>query len=197
MATARLRRGLLALAAVATLGALWWVESGAGDPAAVGAAPPRRATATSAVPAPGAPGAPVALPVRTAGTGAAAPAPAGGGIDLGRLQRNARGAAANAFEVRSWEPPPRRPSARELREQQAAAPPPPPPQAPPLPFTYLGRMVDGATTTVFLSEGGRDLVVTTGATVSGRWRLDAAGERALSFTYLPLGQRQSLPLGSP
>jgi len=192
MATARLRRGLLALAAVATLGALWWVESGAGDPAAVDAAPPRRATAPPAAPAAATP-----LPARTANTGAAAPAPAGGGIDLERLRRSARGAAANAFEVRTWEPPPQRLSARELREQQAAAPPPPPPQAPPLPFTYLGRMVDGATTTVFLSEGGRDLVVTTGATVSGRWRLDAAGERALSFTYLPLGQRQSLPLGSP
>ena len=76
-------------------------------------------------------------------------------------------------------------------------PPPPPPQAPPLPFTYLGRLVDGGSTTVFLSEGGRDLAVTTGSTVGGRWRLDAAGDRALSFTYLPLGQRQSLPLGSP
>ena len=197
MATARLRRGLLALAAVATLGALWWVESGAGDPAAVDVAPPRRATATPAVPAPGASVAAATLPARTSGAGVATPAPSGGGIDLSRLQRNARGAAANAFEVRSWEPPPQRLSARELREQQAAAPPPPPPQAPPLPFTYLGRLVDGATTTVFLSEGGRDLAVTTGATVSGRWRLDAAGERALSFTYLPLGQRQSLSLGSP
>src|SRR5262245_21729361 len=49
--------------------------------------------------------------------------------------------SADPFEARSWEPP--------TREGPVAVPPSLPP---PLPFTYLGKLVDRGVVTVFLSD---------------------------------------------
>ena len=48
-------------------------------------------------------------------------------------QKIARDPVGDAFEPRSWEPPP----------PPQKAPPPPPPQAPPLPYTYVGKIMEG------------------------------------------------------
>jgi hypothetical protein len=70
--------------------------------------------------------------------------------------------------------------------------PPPPPQAPPLPFTYLGKMIDGETTTVFLASQDRNFVVRRGDTLDGSYRVEAIEEGGMALTYLPLGARQTL-----
>jgi hypothetical protein len=87
------------------------------------------------------------------------------------------------------------------RAKQAAPPPPPPPAppvAPPLPFVAIGS-ISGADVTdgqpvVFLQQQDRLLVVRAGETVAGAWRLESITPQRIEFIYLPLAQRQSLPL---
>jgi hypothetical protein len=105
-------------------------------------------------------------------------------VKLDRLKRHAGAAAAgDPFQARSWEPP-----VVAVRRNL----PPPPPQAPPLPFTYLGKMIDGDTTTVFLARQDRNFVVRPGDTLDGAYRVEAIEEGEMALTYLPLGARQTL-----
>jgi hypothetical protein len=110
-------------------------------------------------------------------------------VRLDRLKRHAgAGTAGDPFQARSWEAP----VAAARRSL-----PPPPPQAPPLPFTYLGKMIDGPTTTLFLSRQDRNFVVRPGDTLDGAYRVDAIEEGGVTLTYLPLGARQTLAFAAP
>jgi hypothetical protein len=109
-------------------------------------------------------------------------------VRLGLLERRAVASpSGDPFEARSWEP-----------KLVAVRPnlPPPPPQAPPLPFTYLGKMVDGEKMTVFLARQDRNYVVRPGDTLDGSYRVEAIEESGLALTYLPLGTRQTLAFGA-
>jgi hypothetical protein len=109
-------------------------------------------------------------------------------VRLDLLERRAAASpAGDPFEARSWEP------------RLVAAPrnlPPPPPQAPPVPFTYLGKMIDGEKMTVFLARQDRNYVVRPGDTLDGAYRVEAIEEEGLALTYLPLGTRQTLAFGA-
>jgi hypothetical protein len=96
--------------------------------------------------------------------------------------------AGDPFQARSWAPPPE-PEANRRRL------PPPPPQAPPLPFAYLGKLVEDATTTVFLARQDRNYVVRAGDTIDGTYRVERIGDDGLVVTYLPLKIQQTLPFG--
>jgi hypothetical protein len=74
-------------------------------------------------------------------------------------------------------------------------PQPPPPQAPPLPFTYMGKLIDDGRIVVFLTQGEDNYVVRPGDTIDRTYRVDAVTEESLSLTYLPLGQKQQLVFG--
>ncbi|HSQ04144.1 MAG TPA: hypothetical protein VLN59_08915 [Burkholderiales bacterium] len=128
-------------------------------------------------------------------TGAGSPAPATPGaagekgaetraiIDLGRLKRPAFGAeSSDLFGSRNWMPPP--------APARAAAP-----MAPPLPFTYFGRMLEDGRTVVFLAQGERTFTVGAGDTIDHRYRVDQIGRESVILTYLPLQQKQTLPIG--
>ncbi|HXX12815.1 MAG TPA: hypothetical protein VEK05_14965 [Burkholderiales bacterium] len=119
-------------------------------------------------------------------------------LDLGKLRRRpSTDPDSEAFGPRSFRPaPPKAPKGTAASAVAAAAPPPPPPQAPPLPFAYVGRLVEDHDTTVFLAQGERNLVVKPGETIDNTYKLEEVGERALVITYLPLSQRQTLPTGS-
>lgn len=123
----------------------------------------------------------------------AAPAPQGPqGIELERLQRqSAPVGETDPFAARSWRD-------IEMEEQRRNAPPAPPPkpQAPPLPFIYLGRMVEGDQTVIFLSARDRNYVARVGETLDGVWRVDSIGEQEMSFDYVPLRQKQRLSYAS-
>ncbi len=109
-------------------------------------------------------------------------------VRLDQLERRATGApAGDPFQARSWEPAPTV-AKRNL--------PPPPPEAPPLPFTYLGKMVDGEQTTVFLAVADRNYVARSGDTLDGRYRVEKIEEDGLALTYLPLGAKQILQFGA-
>jgi hypothetical protein len=77
-------------------------------------------------------------------------------------------------------------------------PPPPPakPVAPPVPFKYLGQMVDRGQLTVFVARGDELLSLKQGDVVASQYRVDAATEASVTFVYLPLNERQTLVFGS-
>jgi hypothetical protein len=183
----RVRRAGLIGALLLTLAAARWVGGEADVPSsgAVPAAQAQAQTQTQAQPAarPRAEGRP------------AAPAPA---LDLGRLKGRGGKVSADAFEAKSWDPPAPRLTARERAQRELEAyVPPPAPQAPPLPFRYVGMLGDDDATTVFLSVGDRDLAARVGDTIDGSYRLESADGRNLVFTYLPLGQQQTLYIATP
>jgi hypothetical protein len=67
-----------------------------------------------------------------------------------------------------------------------APPPPPPPEAPPVPFTYIGKIAQTDSVQIFLMQNDTVFTVNVGESPNAQWRLDAENELTLSFTYLPL-----------
>ncbi|MBI2319911.1 MAG: hypothetical protein HYU75_23665 [Betaproteobacteria bacterium] len=92
-------------------------------------------------------------------------------------------AIADLFPRQSWLPPPSAPAAQK-------------PSAPPLPFSYGGRYTEGDKVFIFLNEGTQVHTARQGETVKGSYRIDRIGDAEITFTYLPLGEQQSLPTGS-
>jgi len=89
------------------------------------------------------------------------------------------------FDSKSWYVPPPPPKAL----------PPPPPMAPPLPFSYMGKMLEEGRTTVFLTQQNRNFVVKAGDTIESAYRVDEINARFMTLTYLPLNIKQTLQIG--
>jgi hypothetical protein len=90
---------------------------------------------------------------------------------------------ADIFAVRTWEPPP-----------------PPPvdttPQAPPLPFKFIGRIVEPGKGTAFtLTQGERVLVVSVGDSIGKDYRVEKYEHGQLLIRYRPMNIRQTLAIG--
>lgn len=75
---------------------------------------------------------------------------------------------------------------------QPEAGPPPPPSAPPLPFKYLGKIIDGDRTTLFVARGDEHYFAEAGETIAGLYKVEQVTSTAVTFIYLPLGTRQVL-----
>ena len=91
------------------------------------------------------------------------------------------------------EPPPQPPAASRAAP---AAMTPPPPMAPPLPYTYMGKMAEQGQLSVFLTRNGKPYIARTGEVLDGQYRVDAIKPPLLEFTYLPLAQKQTLNIGT-
>ena len=76
------------------------------------------------------------------------------------------------------------------------APPAPKPVAPPFPYTLAGSMREGTATIVFLARGERNYVLHQGDVIDGSYRLDEIKNDVAVFSYLPLNEKQSLPIGN-
>lgn len=115
-------------------------------------------------------------------------------LDLSRARRGASPPKANdAFGARTWNPPPKKLTPKEIAAQREVEDlPPPPPQAPPLPFTYLGMLGDEDETTVFLVQQETSYAVKKGDVINGTYRVEEAEAGRVVLTYLPLDQRQTL-----
>ncbi|WP_157991439.1 secretion system X translation initiation factor [Caldimonas tepidiphila] len=120
-------------------------------------------------------------------------------LALARLERGGSATAApsaDLFAVRSWQPPPPPPPPPPPVVAAAPLPPPPPPQAPPLPFTLIGRLEEGPERVVYFLRKGEHLhTVAVGDVIENTYRLEQAGGGRLTLLYLPLNQRQVLTEG--
>jgi len=117
-----------------------------------------------------------------------------GKLDLAQLRHEAiTEEPVNAFESKSWYVPPPPPPPRPAPQARPA----PVPTAPPLPFTYLGRFQDGASTVIFLARSERLLAVSAGDVIEGTYRIDGIAGATMAFTYLPLNIKQTLSIGNP
>jgi hypothetical protein len=105
-------------------------------------------------------------------------------LRLDRLERRKFSAqGGDLFRAQSWAPPPPPPS-----EAERNRPPPPPP----LQFKYLGKIVEGEETQVFLALAERNYIVKPGENINSQYRLDEVNDNAITVTYLPLNAKQML-----
>lgn len=90
---------------------------------------------------------------------------------------------SDPFRIKSWvvTPPPA---------------PPPAPTAPPLPFKYLGRILDEGRYTVFLSQENKYLIAREGDRIGNDYRVESITENRMTVLYEPLKQVQELVMGS-
>jgi hypothetical protein len=112
----------------------------------------------------------------------------GEGLRLDRLSRSSADVGdANPFAPKSWYIPP---------------PPPPPqkiaaPTAPPLPFTFVGKMEDeNGNWTIYLAKGSIPFVLKKGDTFDNSYRLEDLRDGSLIIQYLPLKTDQVLPISA-
>ena len=81
-------------------------------------------------------------------------------------------------------------------EPAAAEAPAQPPAAPPLPFRYVGKMIEDGKLAVFLSRGDDSYSVHSGQKIDAQYRVDKVSRTQVVFTYLPLKTRQTLDIPS-
>jgi len=138
-----------------------------------------------------------AAPARHAVAGERA-AVVAGDLDLERLKRPKKDGETEDREIqdlfadRASLPPPA--SVAPPPAVVAKPAPPPPPSAPPLPFKYLGRMVDGDAQLVFLERNQAALSAAAGDRLDNHYRVESIAESAVHFIYLPLGAKQVLSI---
>jgi len=107
-------------------------------------------------------------------------------LKLNKLQRETKDEVpADLFEAKSWYVPP--PPPKPL--------PPPPPSAPPLPFAYMGKLIEDGQLTVFLTKQERNYVVKAGDTIDGMYKVEALTPSMMTLVYLPLNIKQTLMIG--
>ncbi|HJT51320.1 MAG TPA: secretion system X translation initiation factor [Nitrosospira sp.] len=106
-----------------------------------------------------------------------------GELNLERLERRKFSSQAGAiFGSQSWVPPPPPPALEKPR----------PPSPPPLQFKYLGKVIEGEETRVFLALADRNYIVKPGERINNQYRIDGVNDQAVTFTYLPLNAKQVL-----
>lgn len=96
---------------------------------------------------------------------------------------------ANPFAPKNWyvaPPPPPPPSPTPVTAELPQA-------APPFPFRLAGVLeADPKQLVYYLTDGKQEFSVMVGETFGSQYRLDAADEQRLVFTYLPLQLTQTL-----
>jgi hypothetical protein len=108
-------------------------------------------------------------------------------LHLERLERRKFSAqAGDIFRRQSWAPPPP-PAASKA----------PPPSPPPLQFRYVGRVVEGDETRVFLALAERNYIIKPGENIDSQYRMDEVNDHAITLTYLPLNAKQMLAIAGP
>ncbi|CDG81313.1 hypothetical protein [Janthinobacterium agaricidamnosum] len=119
------------------------------------------------------------------------------GIDLAiHPRREDEDDLGNLFAKQSWQSEaPKKVLSQQLAQPGGAAPSNANAGAPPLPFRFLGRFVDDGKTAYFLQVDGRNVVARVGEKIDDNYLFDNAAGDTLSFTYLPLKQKQSLVVG--
>ena len=66
------------------------------------------------------------------------------------------------------------------------------PAAPPLPFTYLGKMTEEGKITVYIAKSGRNYALTGGEVIDGMYAVESIEAQKIIFNYIPLKTEQVL-----
>lgn len=91
------------------------------------------------------------------------------------------------FAVHNWQPVAKPVMAAATRPIAVAAP--------PLPFRYIGKLVQDGSVTAFLEMGNATHVLRAGDLVAG-YRVDAVSESGIDLTYLRLNDKQHMSFGN-
>ena len=126
----------------------------------------------------------ISVPVRTASQGGVAEMRESHASSALPVRHWKEEAANDPFQAMAWYVPPKPQAAR-----------PPRPQAPPVPYRYFGKMVEGDVPHAFLYQGDNVVVVKMGDVLASQYRVENIAPESVSLTYLPLGTRQIVPLG--
>lgn len=92
----------------------------------------------------------------------------------------------DAFATRNWSPA--RVETLPLAE--------PAPAAPPLPFTYLGKLKKDGEWVVFLAQQNQSYIGVAGDVLEDTYLIEQVSPPELVLRYLPLGETQTLSIGS-
>ena len=68
--------------------------------------------------------------------------------------------------------------------------------APPLPFTYLAKLIDGDKTTVFVARGQDHYSAEPGLTIDDTYRVERVTDSSITFLHIPSRTRQALAVPS-
>lgn len=118
-------------------------------------------------------------------------------LDMAKLRRqNWSDGVANLLGPRVVPAPAPPPAYVVSHAGPAVAPPAPAPVAPPLPFAYLGKIIDGGKTTVFVGRGADHYFVARGTRID-QYQVESVTETQITFVYRPLGMRQVLVVPQP
>src|SRR5205085_1654459 len=108
-------------------------------------------------------------------------------LDISKLHREVAEAKIEAgndpFARRSFGAP-----AQAAAQAQAPAGP------PALPFRYLGKAIEDGKLSVFLMKGNDSFSVHSKQAIDQQYRVDKVTETQVTFTYLPLNQKQTLDI---
>ncbi len=98
--------------------------------------------------------------------------------------------ATRGFSAIQWAPP-------AQRQVLPASPPPAPPplQAPPLPFQFMGKYVEGNQVAIFLKHNDQSVVARVGDVIANYYKVEGLQGGTLTLVYLPLNQTQTLDIG--
>ena len=110
-------------------------------------------------------------------------------IDLAKLQRPEAGLPQNdPFAARSFGPEPKPQAAGAAQGK---------PDVPPLPFQYIGKVIENGKQEVYVMRGDEVLTLASGQKIGNEYRVDKITGKSITFTYLPLKTRQTLDLPAP
>lgn len=104
-------------------------------------------------------------------------------IDLAKLERAEAGLPqTDPFAPRSFAPQQPRDNAVQK------------PAAPPLPFQYIGKVIENGKLEVYVTRGEELLSLSRGQKIGEEYRVDKISASSVTFTYLPLKMKQTLDL---
>lgn len=117
---------------------------------------------------------------------------ASAGFDLRSLRHIGpiRIRTSSLLAPRSWYVPPPPPPAPKVAVVVA----PPPPSAPQVPFTYIGRMIDGKRVVIFLLKNDVQYMAQLDDVLDGTYRVDKIADNTVVLTYMPMNVQQTLEL---
>lgn len=100
----------------------------------------------------------------------------------------------NPFAPRGWQQPPvvidATSESVQPAQSQVEAPSPPPP----LPYKFLGEMIDGSDRVIYLGRGDQVLLARVGEVLENSYKVVGIGASRIDFESLPSGLKQSLTI---